>query len=179
MISPRSFFGTHPLPGPTFSTLIRLMLLAVMLLAFGSSPALAQSDEELDRQTREIAKDMRCPVCSNLSVADSPSQLAGDMRKIIRQKLAEGQSREQIEAYFVERYPNDGILLNPPKRGFNLLMWGSPVLALLASVLLLGWTLTRWSSRKPAQLPPPSEEDMDEYEELLQEDMRQLRGTSN
>ncbi len=161
-------------------TLAPVMLFLLLLsLVASSAPALAQSEEELDRQTREIAQDMRCPVCNNLSVADSPSQLAGDMRQIIRQKLTEGQSREQIEAYFVERYPNDGILLNPPKRGFNLLVWGSPVLALLAGMLALGWALTRWSSRKPVQLPPPSAEEMDEYEELLQEDIRRMRGASS
>ena len=147
-------------------------LLALLALALVAAPASAET--EVDRQTREIAAGLRCVICNNLSVADSPSQLAQDMRAIIRTKLEQGESREQIEEYFVGRYGEE-VLLNPPKRGFNLFVWGSPVLVLLVGLLLVGFAVNRWTSRRPATLPRHAPEELSEYDELLREDRERLR----
>ena len=80
---------------------------------------------------REIASELRCVVCQNLSVADSPSDLAKEMRNLVREQVQQGKSREEIQAYFVSRY-GEYVLLSPPKRGFNLLVWGLPFLAVVA-----------------------------------------------
>lgn len=149
------------------------MLAAFLAVLFAVSPALAETD--IDRQTREIAKDMRCKICTNLSVADSQSNLAKDMRVIIRQQLEQGKTRAEIEEYFVARYGED-VLLNPPKRGFNLLLWGSPVLALVVGLLALGFAINRWSANRPQPLPESASEDVASYDELLREDRERLRG---
>jgi cytochrome c-type biogenesis protein CcmH len=150
-----------------------LALFAMVLLA---APALAESD--LDAQTREVAKDLRCKICTNLSVADSQSDLAKDMRKIIREQLQQGKSRAEIEQYFVARYGEE-VLLDPPKRGFNLFVWGSPVLLLVVGLLVLGFAVNKWSARRPAQLlPQPAADELAGYDELLREDREQLRGGS-
>jgi cytochrome c-type biogenesis protein CcmH len=123
-------------------TAILLRLSLFLLLA--PSVALAQEQgAELDRRTREVAGALQCPVCQNLSAADSPSELAGQMRAVVREKLAAGQSREEVLAYFVDRYGEE-ILIDPPKRGFNLLIWVVPPLLLLGGLAVVLTTVRRW-----------------------------------
>ena len=110
--------------------------------------------DALDDETRRIAKGLQCPVCQSVSVADSPSELAGQMRGVIRRKLEQGETEPEIVAYFVERY-GDGVLLAPPRRGFSLAAWAVPaaVLAGGAGVLTLvvrGWLRPRRPGPGPA-----------------------------
>lgn len=149
---------------------IVLCIIAVVLLA---SPAAAQT--EIDRQSREIANELQCPVCNNQNVQDSQSQLAGEMRQIIRTKLEQGESREQIEAYFVARY-GESVLLDPPKSNWSLLVWTSPILGILVGLVVVGLAVSRWSRKRPEMLPQPNAPEMAEYDTLLREDMQRLRG---
>jgi len=91
--------------------------------------------ESLGDRAHEVAAGLRCPVCLNLSVADSPSGLAREMRSEITTRLRAGESPEQIRAFFVDRY-GDWILLEPPKRGLNLVPWAVPIVALIAGVAI-------------------------------------------
>src|SRR5262245_29414224 len=97
----------RPLPA-----LLVLLALGVWLLLPGLALAQQVVDPNTDPRVREVARDLQCPICQNLSVADSPSALAGDMRALIAKQLEQGRSKEQIEQYFVERY-GEGILLSP------------------------------------------------------------------
>lgn len=117
---------------------------SVVLLLFVAWPAAGAvpTDAEVDR----VARELRCVVCQSLSVADSPSELAGQMREMVRQRLAAGESPDQVKAYFVSRY-GEWVLLSPPTRGFSLLAWVLPLAVLgggLGGTLLL---LRRWSQR--------------------------------
>ncbi len=149
---------------------ITLCLMAVVLLA---SPAAAQT--EIDRQSREIASELQCPVCNNQNVHDSQSQLASEMRQIIRTKLEQGESREEIESYFVARY-GESILLDPPKSNWSLLVWTSPILGILVGIVVVGLAVSRWSRKRPEMFPQPNPPEMAEYDALLREDMQRLRG---
>jgi cytochrome c-type biogenesis protein CcmH len=84
-------------------------------------------------RARDIAAGLRCPVCLNLSVADSPSRLAGEMRAAIASRVRSGETEEEIRAYFVDRY-GEWILLEPTRRGLNLLPWALPVVALIGGL---------------------------------------------
>lgn len=110
----------------------RSVILAAAL-ALGMAAALHAQD--LDAQARAIAAQLRCPVCQNESVADSPAALAAQMRALIRQKLAAGEQPEHIIAYFVTKY-GDWILLEPPRRGVLWLVWIGPAIALLGGLAL-------------------------------------------
>jgi cytochrome c-type biogenesis protein CcmH len=96
-------------------------------------------------------------VCQSLSVADSPSETANQMRGIIRERLAAGESPEQVRAYFVEKY-GDWILLSPPKSGFTLLVWVLPYVGLGIGLILITVLVRRWSRAPrpavPAQIDP-------------------------
>ncbi len=118
----------------------------------------ASAAARVDEQTvHDVASELRCVVCQSLSVADSPSETANQMRGIIRERLAAGESPEQVRAYFVEKY-GDWILLSPPKSGFTLLVWVLPYVGLGIGLVLITVLIRRWSRAPhpavPAQIDP-------------------------
>ena len=119
--------GTAPLAG-----LFAVIVLVATCAAVAAIPAFAQSSG-LDEQVRAIASRLRCPVCQNESVADSPSELAAQMRALIRTKLEQGESPEAVVAYFVSRY-GEWILLDPPRKGLGWILWAAPVVVLLVAL---------------------------------------------
>jgi cytochrome c-type biogenesis protein CcmH len=108
---------------------------AVIGLAALLAPGESGAPTTLDDRVHEIASGLRCPVCQNLSVADSPSRLAGEMRTEIEAQLLAGRSPEQVREYFVERY-GEWVLLAPPRRGLNLVPWLVPVVGVIAGVAI-------------------------------------------
>ena len=102
----------------------------------------------------DVAAQLRCVVCQSLSVADSPSETAHEMKGIIRERLAAGESPEQVRAYFVEKY-GTWILLSPPRQGFNLLVWVVPFVGLGLGLVLVLIVIRRWSHRPAAPAAPP------------------------
>jgi cytochrome c-type biogenesis protein CcmH len=109
-------------------------VVVVGLAALFASVRAGRTDSLADR-AHEIAAGLRCPVCLNLSVADSPSRLAGEMRLDIATRLRAGESPEQIRAFFIDRY-GEWILLEPPRSGLNWIPWAVPVVALAAGVAI-------------------------------------------
>jgi len=85
----------------------------------------ASAAKSIDDQVKEIAYLLMCPVCQGQSVGESNSNLAHDMRDIIRKQLEEGKSKEEILAYFVNSY-GESILASPPPKGINWLLWLLP-----------------------------------------------------
>jgi cytochrome c-type biogenesis protein CcmH len=129
--------------------------LALVLVLLGAPPARGQQPSRPvdDQQVYAIAADLRCVVCQNLSVADSPSEMATQMRAIVRERLAAGETPAQVRQYFVERY-GDWILLSPPRRGFTLMVWVAPLVAVLVGLGLVTRLVRRWTSRRRAAPPP-------------------------
>ena len=123
---------------------IAAAVVALMLL-----PALARADA-LDDGVRRVALQLQCPVCEGETVADSPSGLAGDMRGVIRTRLAAGEGDQQILDEFVASY-GDSILTEPPKRGISLGVWIGPIVAVLLGAAVLWLLLRTW--RRPAVQP--------------------------
>ncbi|MGH2374538.1 MAG: cytochrome c-type biogenesis protein [Gemmatimonadales bacterium] len=105
--------------------------------------------QTLDERVRDIARSLMCPVCEGQTVAESSAELAEQMRVLIKEKLQQGEGREEILAYFVSRY-GESILAAPPKRGFNLVVWVGPFAVLLLGATLAINTLRRWTRpRRP------------------------------
>src|SRR5690606_1293694 len=88
-------------------------LLIALLCALAPAAAYAQAasppagnvpETQIERDVRALAAELRCPVCQGLSLQDSPSELSQEMKDVIRAQLEEGQTREQVKAYFVSKY---------------------------------------------------------------------------
>ena len=148
-----------------------LALAAASVLAAGQAVAAPAPSQAIDDRVREIASDLRCVVCQNLSVADSPSDLAKEMRNLVRELVEQGKSRQEIEAYFVSRY-GEFVLLAPPKQGFNLLVWVLPFLALVLGAGGVYLVARRWAART-AEEPPPADP---EYLERVQRELKEREG---
>src|SRR5260370_29985202 len=97
----------------------------------------------LDQRVHDVASQLKCPICQGESVADSPSQLAQEMRGVIRQQLQSGRSEQQVVQYFVDRYGQQ-IVWSPPLQGFTLLAWLEPIALLLGRAVLLSIVRRGW-----------------------------------
>lgn len=109
------------------------LAVAAAVVAIATAAVLSRGDDRpatLDERVNEVASGLRCPVCQNLSVADSPSRLAGEMRAEIQAQLDAGRTPEQVRDFFVERY-GEWVLLAPERRGLNLLPWMLPIAGLI------------------------------------------------
>ena len=135
----------------------RIFTLLLFFIIFpGLAFAAVVEESDLDIQVREIAKTLRCTVCQTENIWESGAPLAKQMRDAIRERLVQGQSPEEIHAYFLSRY-GDYILMQPPKRGVNWLIWIAPFLLLLIGGLFLYKEVTNWirDTEKPPPVQPP------------------------
>jgi cytochrome c-type biogenesis protein CcmH len=139
---------------------------AAVMLAIAAHGAHAAPT--LDDQVYAIANDLMCPVCSGQTVADSNSELAGQMRQIIRDRLLAGQSRDEIIAYFVAQF-GEGVLASPRPHGGGLVLWLSLPAALVAGLLVIRHFVRRSpAAAQPAQAPaPPTPAEAEEIEREL------------
>ncbi|MDQ6909282.1 MAG: cytochrome c-type biogenesis protein CcmH, partial [Actinomycetota bacterium] len=111
---------------------IDALLIGAVVLVLGAAlvAALGLRPPSLSERTRSLESELRCPVCQGLSIADSPAELAVEMRSVVAARLAAGASDADVRAYFVERY-GSWILLAPDPAGPNLLLWAIPGLVLI------------------------------------------------
>ena len=122
----------------------RWLVAAASLWLSLAAPAAAQPpDSSLEAKVRDVAASLRCPVCQNLSIEDSPSQLARDMKQVVRQRLAAGETPDEVRRYFVSRY-GEWVLTKPPAAGVNLSVWLLPLVALLGGAVVVWSAVRRW-----------------------------------
>ncbi|MGH6707289.1 MAG: cytochrome c-type biogenesis protein [Sphingomicrobium sp.] len=125
---------------------MRLLLLVLALIA---APALADSDlpaarwanEQLPDARQEAAakalmEELRCLVCQGQSIADSDAEMAGDMRALVRQRIAAGEKPAEVRAWLTDRYGN-WVSYRPPVEPLTWPLWIAPLLLLGAGALLL------------------------------------------
>ena len=96
-----------------------------------SDPREMLTDPAQEARAEQIGSQLRCLVCQNESIEDSNADLARDLRAIVRQRVHAGDTDKQIMAWMVARY-GSFVRLRPPLSAATLLLWGTPVLALLA-----------------------------------------------
>ncbi len=144
-----------------------LLLILLLALPFAACAQTAQpmpDDPVANKRAVQLADQLRCLVCQNQTIADSNAELALDLRRQIREQIAEGKSDGQIVDFMVERY-GDFVLYRPPLKATTLFLWfGPPVLLLLGIIFLLRYLSSR---RKRVEQQPLSAGDRRVAEALL------------
>jgi cytochrome c-type biogenesis protein CcmH len=123
------------------------VLIIVILLGFFDDRLQAEPAPDIEEQTRAVSAELRCVVCQNLSVADSPSEMAQQMRASVREQLQAGKSPQEIKDFFVSKY-GEWVLLKPTDTGFNRLLWWLPLTVLIIGVITALLLARRWAARK-------------------------------
>src|SRR6516162_7000008 len=143
---------------------MRRMIAAILALALLGLPAAyaVQPDEIMadpakEARARELSRELRCMVCQNQSIDDSEAPLARDLRLLVRERIAAGDSDSQVIDFLVARY-GEFVLLKPRFERQTLLLW------LLTPLVLAGGGLALWMQAKrrqksPATLPLSTEEE--------------------
>jgi cytochrome c-type biogenesis protein CcmH len=137
-------------------------LLMVLSLAFAPLPALAVNPDEvladpaLEQRARTLSSELRCMVCQNQSIDDSNAELARDLRLVVRERLVNGDTNEQVLDYVVSRY-GEFVLLKPRLSAKTLVLWSAPaVLAVIGLIVAVFYTRRRAS--EPVQTLSAEEE---------------------
>jgi cytochrome c-type biogenesis protein CcmH len=137
-------------------------MLAVLIL--GPAPGVAVEpgeilkDPALESRARTISAELRCLVCQNQSIDDSNADLARDLRRVVRERLAAGDSDAQVIAYVASRY-GDFVLLRPPFKLETALLWLGPGLVLLLGAVGVAVYFRRRGTggAEPGSLTPEEE----------------------
>ena len=121
------------------------ILLAAALLFGGVQASLAVEPDEvlddpvLEGRARDLSQELRCLVCQNQSIDDSNAELAKDLRVIVRERLVEGDTNEEVLDFVVARY-GDYVLLRPPVKPETYALWFGPaIIVLVAAIGMFVW----------------------------------------
>src|SRR5690348_1180663 len=127
---------------------------ALLVIAAAPDPSDRLPDQSQEARARHLMQEFRCVVCQNESIDDSEADLAGDLRRIVREQVAAGRTDAQVRAFMVDRY-GQFVLLKPRFNLGNAALWLTPV-ALLAVVGLVLIFLRR---RDPMLEPPLTDQE--------------------
>ena len=125
-----------------------LLLIAAPLRADSDLPPARWANEQLPDAAQEAAAtalmgEIRCLVCLGQSIADSDAELAGDMRALVRERIARGEAPEAVRHWLVERY-GAWVSYRPPVEPLSWPLWAAPILLLLAG----GWLVRKRFRRR-------------------------------
>lgn len=147
-----------------------LCLLAVLVSVLTVAPAYAKEaapvgDPVVEARLLKITEELRCLTCMGQSIADSHSGFSDDMRREIREMIAQGKSDKQIMEFMVQRY-GDFVLYRPPVKTSTWLLWFGPFLVF---ALALGALIVKLRNRSRNEVQPLSAEEHAKAARLLQE----------
>ena len=155
-----------------------ILVLSFAFVVFWVGTASAQQPTPSDNDVNAIASQLFCPVCQNTPLDVCPTQACHDWRELIRQMLAEGKTAGQIKQYFVDHY-GARVLSEPPRVGFNWLIYIVPPLAFLAGVFLLFRAYQMWRRPSNKRLEEPDAGSSlisnDGYVTRLEEELRKRK----
>ena len=151
-----------------------VLVLLIFMIPFS---VYAQGSAPTDDDVNEVARQLYCPVCENIPLDTCGTTACEQWRGVIRDKLAEGWTADEIKTYFVNQY-GDRVLAEPPRRGFNWFVYLVPVVIFVGGGYLFYRGFQQWRSpeqnrkdRKKEEVTPklakPSEDDISRVEEEL------------
>ncbi|WP_294264180.1 cytochrome c-type biogenesis protein [uncultured Sphingomonas sp.] len=128
---------------------------AALLLALVAAPALGQSnqaaapmanvqlpDPAKEREAKALMETLRCVVCQGQSIADSDAEMAGDMRSLVRERIAKGETPDRVRDWLIERY-GDYVSYDPPLSGATAPLWIAPLALLVIGALVAARSFKR------------------------------------
>jgi cytochrome c-type biogenesis protein CcmH len=159
-----------------------IFLLFFLLLAIAAVSAQTVQAQEVqptpsDDEVNRVAKQMYCPVCENIPLDVCPTTACAEWRDLIRLKLSEGYTDQEIKDYFAVQY-GDRVLAEPPRRGLNWLVYVLPAIFFLGGLVILSRVLTSMrrktvvQSAAPAADAPPAAVDDDTYIQQLEDELK-------
>lgn len=149
--------------------LVSLLASLAWLWLFTALTSEVRAEDPLEARVYAIAKKLYCPVCEQTPLDDCDTRACHDWRDLIRQKLEQGETEEEIINYFVANY-GEQVLASPPPRGFNLAAWLMPGAAFGLGLAWLGRQMRRWS-RRPAPPTPRPSATSEEYRRRAEEEL--------
>ena len=122
-------------------TLLTIVIISIMIQLFLNNSYAVEPEEFLqnpkqEMRARDISKNIRCLVCQNQSIDDSAAPLAKDLRALIRLKVQENDTDEEIYKFLTDRY-GDFILLKPPFKISTFLLWSLPFVFFIIGIFIL------------------------------------------
>ena len=145
---------------PPHAVLARFGLLVALIcapFALHAIEVLEFRDRAEEQRFQNLARQLRCLVCQNESLADSSADLAKDLRQEVFEQMRQGKSDVDIKAYLTARY-GDFVLYNPPVRAGTLALWFGPLLVLVIGAAIVARIVRRRASAA-GESPAPSSGD--------------------
>ncbi len=137
----------HRAPAGRLSAAAAGLGLALAAAAAAATPSEDAAGAGIEARARAIGKELRCLVCQNQSIDDSDAELAQDLRRLVRERIAAGDSDREVIAYVVSRY-GDFVLLRPPFKPATYALWLGPLaIGGLATLALVAY----FRRRRPAE----------------------------
>lgn len=133
--------------------------------AWAVNPDEVLSDPALEKRARDLSAGLRCMVCQNQSIDDSDADLARDLRILVRERLVQGDTDDQVLDFLVSRY-GEFVLLKPRFEKRTIILWSFPVLILVAGIGLI-WISRRKGGASQSPVVPLSDEEKKRLERLL------------
>ena len=125
------------------------------LIAFAAFALAPLADPAQETRAQALEREIRCVACENEPISQSTAEIAGDMRALVRERIAAGDSDSEIRSYFQERY-GAFVLLRPPLDCRTWVLWGAPgALVLIAAMIAL--QALRRDRRSPRPAPEEGE----------------------
>lgn len=156
----------------------RLFWITISILVLSSltvATVTAQGSNPTDDEVNAIAKDLFCPVCENTPLDVCPTDACKEWREEIRGMLAKGKSEAEIKQHFVDYY-GARVLSEPPRTGFNWLVYVVPPIVIVAGVFVLFRAFRAWSQPSQGETDIDEEDDAptsdDEYIARMEEELK-------
>jgi len=143
------------------------MFFALPVFAQTATPAMPPMTPELELRLKKLETELRCLVCQNQTLAESPAGLAGDLRREVRLLADAGKSNEEIKEHLKARY-GDFVLYKPPVESRTWLLWFGPFLLLMGGATVV-WVITRRVRSAPVAAAELSEQEQSRARKLLGE----------
>ena len=144
-----------------------ILMLVLAIPGWAVEPDEILSDAMLENRARNLSQNLRCLVCQNESIDESNASLARDLRLLVRERLMEGETDQEVLDFIVGRY-GEFVLLRPQANGVNLILWALAPIALLLSLIFSGaYIIKRNRNLKSVGPPPLSNEEKDKLDQIL------------